>query len=69
MTAFGPERSVREIVGQVRAIRYWIDEQIKAGLSDDEIVALAPVAIGFINGDISVTDLVGIIDEARRCST
>lgn len=65
MSAFRPERSVRQIVEEARAIRWWIDEQIAAGHTDDEIIALAPLAIGFINGDVSVAELERRVEEAR----
>lgn len=64
-TAFRPQRSVLEIVGSVRAIRSWVDAEIAKGRTDDEIVAMAPVAIAFINGDISIGDLERAVEEAR----
>lgn len=64
--AFQPQRSVEGIVANVRGIRAWIDAEINAGRTDDEIVALAPVAIGFLNGDISIAELERRLDEAGR---
>lgn len=64
--AWRPQKSVQEIVAQTRAIRYWIDEEIGKGRTDDEIVAQAPVAIAFINGDISLAELEQKVEETRR---
>jgi hypothetical protein len=63
--AFRPQRSVEEIVASARGIRYWIDEEIRKGRTDDEIVAQAPVAIAFINGDLSLAELTRKVEEAR----
>lgn len=60
-----PARSVAQIVSSVRAIRYWVDEEIAKGRTDEEIVAQAPLAIAFINGDISLSELTARIEEAR----
>lgn len=64
--ALKPRLAVAEIVAQVRAIRYWIDLQIREGRTDAEIVALAPVAIAFINGDLTIAELENAVVEGRH---
>lgn len=49
--------SVALVVEQTRAIRWWIDEQIKRGRTDEQIAHELPVAVAFITGKISLSDL------------
>jgi hypothetical protein len=63
--AFRPQRSVFEIVRSVRAIHAWIDDEIAKGRTDDEIVAQAPLAIAFINGDLSLAELQRRVEKAH----
>lgn len=52
-----PKRSVERIAAEAEAIRWWVDAQIARGRTDDEIVALAPAAIAFIVGDLTLAEL------------
>jgi hypothetical protein len=61
--AVRPARAVAHIVAEVNVIRNWIDEQIREGRTDTEIVAMAPVAIAFINDDITFSDLEKAVKE------
>lgn len=63
--AWRQPRSVLEIVESTRAVRAWIDEQLAAGRTEDEIVAMAPTAIAFINGDLSLSELAALVEAAR----
>lgn len=52
--------SAEEIVGNTRAIRFWIDEQIAKGRTDEEIQAELPVAAAFITGKLGYGDLLAL---------
>lgn len=52
--------TTREIVQTTEAIRWWLDEQIRKGRTDDEIRAELPYAVAFIKGRISESDLLAL---------
>lgn len=55
--AESPADDVVRILENTRAVRWWIDEQIRKGRSDDEIVREAPFAVAFITGQMSYAEL------------
>ncbi len=63
--AVRPARALLHIVSEASAIRYWVDEQIKAGLTDGEIEAQAPVALAFLNGDITFVQMEEAVKAGR----
>lgn len=48
---------VLRIVRRTKAIRWWIDEQIAHGKTDEQIEAELPAAVAFITGRIGLKEL------------
>lgn len=57
---------VQQIVARTRGIQWWIDRQIQRGKSNEEIKSELPLAIAFISGRLTVSDLNDLLERAQQ---